>query len=483
MYSKITNPETNRKISIHSKKGTEIINNYMNILYNKIGGGQKGQKQPNKKEKAAADKKKASQEDMDLINQALEPRTKKGIAAAERAKVAAKKKKAEEAAKKEELEIQQKATNIIPSEKWLGDIDSVYDKASVTINGNNYIFIFIFAHGSISQDTQYEFSAKKHKSLNDVDICVDKSESVYNENLPIRGTLDCSSKTIEKLKLTKHPEVMVHWLTEDGFVLKQGTNSPNASEIRIELLQRLLNNETGFENIAGLYNNAVHKKGSDWKTAVKKLDNNWKDLIHNLSEDKIRKGDLGKLDHPNLKNNKYDNYTGYIPSFGKVVFDQHYSIDEMIIDQGVATNNPPGIYILSKNGSYASDLIKPRPARLSNLTPIQLENEIKIEKEAGNNLDTIIDHFKDRGYHPIIYSFSCRNLGYENEHVNEVQTRARDLRYSELKDNKWTSSENNWEQYKSLDDPHLPVHRSVMRKKLKTAEHKLKKQQIKCNRK
>ena len=88
MYSKITNPETNRKISIHSKKGTEIINNYMNILYNKIGGGQNGQKQPNKKEKAAADKKKASQEDMDLINQALESRTKKGIAAAERAKVA-----------------------------------------------------------------------------------------------------------------------------------------------------------------------------------------------------------------------------------------------------------------------------------------------------------------------------------------------------------------------------------------------------------
>ena len=38
MYTKIINPDTNRKVSIHTKLGKNIINNYMNTTRIMLGG-------------------------------------------------------------------------------------------------------------------------------------------------------------------------------------------------------------------------------------------------------------------------------------------------------------------------------------------------------------------------------------------------------------------------------------------------------------
>ncbi len=37
-YDYIVNPETNRKVSIKSRKGKQIINQYKNLVSNMIGG-------------------------------------------------------------------------------------------------------------------------------------------------------------------------------------------------------------------------------------------------------------------------------------------------------------------------------------------------------------------------------------------------------------------------------------------------------------
>ena len=49
MYSKITNPNTGKKVNVYGKYGIDIIKNYIEILNNHIGGDQERKKDMKKK--------------------------------------------------------------------------------------------------------------------------------------------------------------------------------------------------------------------------------------------------------------------------------------------------------------------------------------------------------------------------------------------------------------------------------------------------